>query len=377
MSATAERTAERTTSEVAAVLAGGELRYSTVWEDPRLLARGLGSRAGEELLVIASAGCNVLNLLLGAPRRIVAIDVNPAQVAMLDLKLAALRRLDHAQLLALLGVRDGHDRLALYERVRRLLPAASRTWWDAHADTLALGARDAGRLDRYIAGFWHEHPEAWPGIEAVTRLFALDDAAARERLVDEAILTPAFLRAFARYFTRESLAGRARDPAQMRHVGDTDVTTYFLARLRWACTAIPTRGNWFLERFFFGAARRIGDGPPYLRPDAFARMRALAGRVEVVTEDLETYLAARPARTLGGAALSDVFEYLPTGASDSLFTQLARALRPGGRVAYWNLFVPRRSPPGAGLRLLEGRSRALARHDRAWFYRAFHVEEAA
>ncbi|MGH2897189.1 MAG: DUF3419 family protein, partial [Solirubrobacteraceae bacterium] len=54
-----------------AVLAGGTLRYSTVWEDHLLLERGLEPRSGDDLLVIASAGDNVLNLLLHEPRRIV------------------------------------------------------------------------------------------------------------------------------------------------------------------------------------------------------------------------------------------------------------------------------------------------------------------
>lgn len=364
-------------SEATAVLAGGELRYSTVWEDHLLLESGLGARAGDELLVIASAGCNVLNLLLRAPRRVVAVDVNPAQTALLDLKLAAARTLEHRQFLALLGMRDGSDRLALYDRVRPLLPAASRAWWDTRAAMLVAGVQSAGRLDAFIAGFWRAHPEAAPDAPALERLFALDDAPARARLVDEAIFTPAFVRAFERYFTRDSLAGRGRDPAQMRFVEETDVAAYLLTRLRWACTAIPTRGNFYLERFFSGGAWPLDQGPPYLRPAAFGRLRALAGRVETVTEELDTYLHACAARSWSGAALSDVFEYLPAEASDALFARLAEVVRPGGRVAYWNFLVPRESPASLRHRLrpLASLSSALSARDRAWFYSAFRVEE--
>jgi len=267
--------------------------------------------------------------------------------------------------------------LALYDRVRPLLSAASRAWWDAHAAMLTAGVQSAGRLDGYIAGFWRAHPEAVPAADVLERLFALDDEVARARLVDDELFTPALLVAFDRYFTRESLGGRGRDLAQMRYVGETDVTAHFRARLRWACTAIPTRGNFYLERFFYGGTRRVSDGPPYLRPAAFGRLRALVGRVEVVTEQLETYLAGSPARSWSGAALSDVFEYLSAEASDMLFARLVEALRPGGRLAYWNLFVPRRSPASLRrqIRPLASRSRALSRQDRAWFYRAFHVEE--
>ena len=78
-----------TLAEAAAVLAAGELRYSTVWEDHLLLEKGLDSRVGDDLLVIASAGDNVLNPVLREPRRILASDINPAQAALRGLEGAA------------------------------------------------------------------------------------------------------------------------------------------------------------------------------------------------------------------------------------------------------------------------------------------------
>ena len=364
--------------DAAAVLAAGELRYSTVWEDHRLLERGLRPVAGDDVLVIASAGCNALNLLLGAPRRLVAVDINPAQTALLALKLAAVRTLPHDATLRLLGVRDAADRLALYERARPALPSAARDWWDARLPLLHDGVEEAGRLDRYIARFRREGLHEACGAGVVDRLLALDDRAARRRLVDAELFTPAFVAAFRAHFGREPLAAHGRAPAQFEHVAEPDVAGAFLARLYRACTALPVRGNFYLERFLRGGVRNAEWGPPYLRRGAYERLRALAPRVEVVTGALEEHLARCAPGSLGGAALSDVFEYLAPDASDALFALVRRALRPGGRVAYWNLFVPRRSPPALSPRLrpLARLSGALARRDRAWFYGAFHVEEA-
>ena len=361
-----------------AVLAGGELRYSAVWEDHRLLERGLGPVAGGDVLVIASAGCNALNLLLAAPRRLVAIDVNPAQTALLALKLAAIRTLPHDATLRLLGVRAGADRLALYERARPALPAAARDWWDARPSLLHDGVESAGRLDRYIRRFRAECLPAACDPRVVDRMLALDDRAARRRLVDRELFTPAFVAAFRAHFGRDALAAHGRDGAQFAHVTEPDVGGAFLARLYRACTALPVRGNFYLERFLRGGMRDVETGPPYLRPASYARLRALAPRVELVTASLDDHLADRRPATLGAAALSDVFEYLAPDASATLFALVRRALRPGGRVAYWNLFVPRTSPPAlrGRLRPLARLSGALARRDRAWFYGAFHGEEA-
>ena len=44
--------------------------------------------------MITSAGCNALDYLLDEPRQVHAVDVNPKQNALLELKLSAIRNLD-------------------------------------------------------------------------------------------------------------------------------------------------------------------------------------------------------------------------------------------------------------------------------------------
>lgn len=353
----------------------GELRYSTVWEDYRLLDRGLRVDSEDEILCVASAGCNVLNLLLHAPRRIVAIDFNPAQAALVELKLAALRTLEHVQLLRLLGVEDERDRLTLYERVRPALSPAARAWWDANTGIIETGIEASGRLERYIAAFREEHLSRIHPADRLETLFTITSPAARRRYAIEQLFTPELVDAFRSYFTRDSLGARGRSVEQLRYVDATDVSAWFLRRFRWVCAALPARGNFYLERFLFGHTRDGEDGPPYLRRESYGRLRALAPRVEVVCEPLESYLTGR-VRGFSKAALSDVFEYLAEDESDHLFELLARAVRPGGRMAYWNLLVPRSSPSRLHdrVRPLPRLSHALWRADRAWFYSAFHVE---
>jgi S-adenosylmethionine-diacylglycerol 3-amino-3-carboxypropyl transferase len=379
MSATSlSTTAER--GDVAAAIGDGELRYSTVWEDHLLLEQGLEIGPHDELLMVASAGCNVLNLLRLAPRRIVALDLNPAQTALVELKLAALRVLDHADFLALLGHSPHETRLTLYDRVRRNLSAAARAWWDTRTPLISEGIASGGRLDRYIAGFRREALSTDRARQAVSALFSIADPVERRRHADREIFTPEFVRSFRAYFTRESL-GLGRHPIQMRFVDEIDVADWFIGRLRWACTELATRGNFYLARFLLGEradveAESVGAAP-YLHRSVFEQLRALAGRVEVVTDDLETYLASRSATGTTKAALSDVFEYVSSDAADVMFARLADVVRPSGRIAYWNLLVPRESPVALRrlMQPLQSLSDSLWRRDRAWFYRGFHVEE--
>ena len=43
------------------------------------------------MLTLTSGGCNALNLLLHGAGRVVAVDCNPAQSALLELKTVAIR----------------------------------------------------------------------------------------------------------------------------------------------------------------------------------------------------------------------------------------------------------------------------------------------
>jgi S-adenosylmethionine-diacylglycerol 3-amino-3-carboxypropyl transferase len=365
-------------SDVVAVLATGELRYSTVWEDHQLLEHGLDPRPGSDLLVIAGAGDNVLNLLLREPRRIIAIDVNPAQTALVELQVSAISSLDHAELLQLLGWKPASSeaRVALYERSRILLGETSRVWWDSHVTTIEAGIVFCGRLERYIAGFRDRYFASAHDRAGVDAMLSATDLVAQQACASR-ILTPDFARAFSAYFTAASLGADGRDPSQMRYVADdVDVTAQLLSRLTWVCTETPLAGNFYVERFFRGRVQDVESLPPYLRRDNFERLQSLVRRVEIVTGELSEYLAWVAPAALSHAAISDVFEYLSADTTAVLAERLARAIRPGGRVAYWNLFVPRTAARATSrLRSLDALSARLWPQDRAWFYRAFHVDE--
>ena len=82
-------------SEIAHTMTLDIIRYSQVWEDQQVLCEGLAIGPEDDVLSIASAGCNVLALLLAGARSVTAIDMSPAQIALLELKLAGIRLLSH------------------------------------------------------------------------------------------------------------------------------------------------------------------------------------------------------------------------------------------------------------------------------------------
>src|SRR5262249_36126670 len=102
---------------------------------------------------IASAGDNALAMLSRGPQRVIALDLSPAQLACVELRVAAYRELSHAALLELIGSTASTRREHLYHRCRSQLSPAARDFWDAHPQEITLGIGGAGKFERYFALF--------------------------------------------------------------------------------------------------------------------------------------------------------------------------------------------------------------------------------
>jgi S-adenosylmethionine-diacylglycerol 3-amino-3-carboxypropyl transferase len=106
------------------------------------------------VLMIASSGENVLSLLtddrIGS---IDALDINPAQLHLCELRRTALHQLERDEQLRLVGAdpsrkreEDEVMRLALYNRMRAWLPEDARAFWDARCEReVAFGVHHVGR----------------------------------------------------------------------------------------------------------------------------------------------------------------------------------------------------------------------------------------
>ncbi len=107
------------------------LVYNTCWEDPRLDRVALQFSADDNVLVITSAGCNALDYLLTAPNHVYAVDMNPRQNALLELKTAAIRELEFDDFFQMFGRGRLPNVVISYEKLlRRHLSSWSQLFWD-------------------------------------------------------------------------------------------------------------------------------------------------------------------------------------------------------------------------------------------------------
>ena len=117
-------------------LIGEQIIYNVSWEDPRIDRALLRIQSDDRILMLTSAGCNVLDYLIDGPAKIVAADLNPRQNALLELKLACLNALEYDEFWAIFGESSAAAFLAVYEeKLRPLLSEASASFWDASGES--------------------------------------------------------------------------------------------------------------------------------------------------------------------------------------------------------------------------------------------------
>jgi S-adenosylmethionine-diacylglycerol 3-amino-3-carboxypropyl transferase len=354
------------------------LLFAQCWEDPRMDIEALRPGPGKRLLVVTSGGCTALTLALEGAEKVIAVDLNAAQSWLLHLKIAGVRVLEYPEYLELLGVRTSTWRQDLYTRCRPVMPARARAYWDREIERIEAGVLDSGRYERYLAKF-RMILRTLHGEKRIARLLELHDLDEQRRFYEEEWDTAAWRLFFRVFFSRTVLGFAGLDRAFFTYVeGISDFGEHFLGRARHVLTDLPVRDNYFLAQICRGRYLEEQALPPYLEEASFPRLKEAVRRIEVVTDDLGSLLARMPESSIDGFAYSNVFEWVPPEAFESLLRQTHRAAKDGARVCYRNLLVRRKHLPSLDRLFIPDDDLAarLLHEDRSFVYAHFEIATA-
>jgi S-adenosylmethionine-diacylglycerol 3-amino-3-carboxypropyl transferase len=275
-----------------------QLVYNTCWEDPRLDRAALGLGPGDRVLVITSAGCNVLDYALAGAGRIHAVDVNPRQNALLELKLAGIRRLEFEDFFAMFG-RGRLDRAGdVYAGVlRRELSPPAQHYWDRRIEFFSPGNarpfyfRGASGTLAWILRAYARLRRMRGGLEAILEARTV----AQQREIYDRDLYERFWSPWIRSFLRRdfvlSLAGVPRaQREQVDRAYPGGIAGFLHDSLEAVFARLPLADNYFWRVYIHGGYSRTCC-PEYLKPENFARLKeGLIEGIEVHTASVEEFL---------------------------------------------------------------------------------------
>jgi S-adenosylmethionine-diacylglycerol 3-amino-3-carboxypropyl transferase len=275
------------------------LVYNTCWEDPRLDRAALEFSPTDNVLVITSAGCNALDYVLAGPRQVFAVDLNPRQNALLELKLAGIRALEFETFFQMFG----RGRMAGIERIyparlRPLLSATAQRYWDRRIRFFA----GAGRRSFYFHGTSGAFARALNlYVDHVVRLRPWLDAildcssVGQQRQIYERHLRDRFWSRGVRLaLNRNSVLSLVGVPPVQRQQIEAHypggLLDYLYASVEAVFARLPLCDNYFWRVYLTGEYTPQCC-PEYLTPENFARLKAgLVDRIHVFTDSVQGWL---------------------------------------------------------------------------------------
>ncbi len=348
------------------------IRYAQCWEDADILVQALEPGPGKRCLSICSAGDNTLALLAGSPEYVLAIDLSPAQLACLELRVAAYRNLQHVEFLALLGSRSCNDRLRLYRQCRSRLSPTATSYWDDRTRLITNGIGDGGKFERYFRIFrkyvlplTHKQSHVQGLLEAKSR----DERITFYRDVWDNLRWRGLFRVF---FSRQLMGALGRDPKFFRYV-EGSVADRIINRTYYALTELDPSRNPYLHWILTGTHNQVL--PFALREENFEPIRRNLDKLEWRQAAVEELNEAETGFDCFN--LSDIFEYISAENYERGLCRILSIANRNARMAYWNMLTPRRRPASLTDRLdsLTELSATLFAQDKAFFYSAFVVEQ--
>jgi len=177
---------------------------------------------------------------------------------------------------------------------------------------------------------------------------------------------------FKLFFSRFVMGRLGRDPEFMREV-DVHVGKAIFERAQQHLRIPLSQTNAMLRYNLTGNFGSLL--PHYLLPENYERIRERVDRLVLVEGHAEH--AIQQGGTFQRMNLSNIFEYMNVDTFRETAGALIQGLSPLGRMAYWNLLVPRylSNLVDVPLTRLERFSATLKSADQGFYYRGFIVEE--
>ena len=248
------------------------------------------------MLVITSAGCNALDYALQGPARVHAVDANPRQTALLELKLAGIRGLDFEDFFLLFGHgrHPGSGSSTGTCCAPSCRPFAQR-YWDRNGDWFSRAdARDtfyyyglSGMVARGFRAYLRAAAEAARRHRSAVR-GALAGRAARDlrqRASSRCMWSKGMNWTLSRQLTMSMLGVPHPQRREVERQHALGVAGFIREAIEYVARQLPFWTNYFWALYLRGSYTRACC-PEYLKPENFLALKAgLVDRVRAAHHD--------------------------------------------------------------------------------------------
>lgn len=340
------------------------IRYANCWEDADLLLSSLSIQRGDKVLSVGSGGDNSFALLSNAPSLVVAIDINPIQLHVIELKKAAIKTLNYTTFLEFLGFRESKRRKEIYSQLVHVLPNKTKDFWDRSFKQIEKGVIYSGKFEKYFRFFARFIVPLIHSKKTIDRLFKKKSAQEQRIFYNEVWENKRWKWLFKIFFSRFIMGKFGRDPSFFNEV-KIPVAEYIFDKSKNHLSSTEAQSNYFL---YFILTGHFGENLPYYAREE--NFESIKRNIDSLKTELNTVENVDIVTTgYNKFNLSNIFEYLNMDEFKAIAEKLTANSDSQSRFAYWNLMVNR------DMTEISGKVEKISSDnfkDKGFFYKSFH-----
>ncbi|MEM7126752.1 MAG: BtaA family protein [Chloroflexota bacterium] len=364
------------------------LIYNACWEDPRIDRQLMALDSQSKVVVLTSAGCNTLDYLLDSPAEIHAVDVNPHQNALLELKLVALQELDHQSFFELFGKGAHSDAENIINGLSSEMTSTTQRFWQKkhyyfekpknRGSFYYCGS--SGKVAWFFRNYYLRVRRTLR--EGFSQLLAAQNMTEQQAIYEsvENVLWDRTTSWLVKQPVVMAMLGVPTPQIQLMHRSPgRSVQAYVTERIRHVFTQIPIRDNYFWRVYLTGQYTPECC-PNYLKEENLLALRQSSPKVFPHTMTIADFLRCNPS-TYSHFVLLDHQDWMAAHAPEALEEEWNLILansRPGTKILIRSAspeldFLP--SFAEEALQFLPEQSDPLHQTDRVGTYASLHFAE--
>jgi len=298
-----------------------QIVFNCAWEDPRLDREALKLTEEDQVVIITTAGCNVLSLAIEGPKHVYSIDRNHCQNALLELKLAAIREYDYATFWKLFGTgRLPNFSKVHYPRLRQHLSTAGRAFWDSHAHYFnGTGLRPSyfwhgcsGILAWVMLGYFRLIGVYRPLLELMEAKTIDEQKHIYKTKIEKRMWNPVIMWFLERSFTLALLNGvpEAQRELLEKEGGFKSIGLFIKDSMETIMTKLPIHDNYFYRVYLTGEYTK-DCCPDYLTEEGFKTLKnGAVDKISIHTTTITEFLREHKKKDISRFVLLDHMDWM-------------------------------------------------------------------
>ncbi len=319
-----------------------QLIFNSSWEDPAIDRKLLGLNSESDILTITSAGDNILDYLLDSPRSISSVDLNPAQNALAELKIATFKNSKYDTLFNLFGYGKYSDIEMLLRKLElQLSPTAYQFWKKKrHYFTSKLPFYHYGTSGLIARGFYYHlkfNKKLRNKVNEMVNCSTLDEQYQLHLELEKILFDNIIAKLLLKNKFTLSFLGIPDAQAKLVEVHNDyhNMYDFIVGSLRTVFKEFPLSQNYFWSLYINGQYSKE-TCPNYLKEENFELLKQNVDNVTLVTDTFFNQLKNSPDNSYSHIILLDHFDWFWEDKDTQLlvWNEIKRVAKPNAKVLF-------------------------------------------